>query len=61
MPCRKSGYTWKVDAQHMFLFIGTDPNTQWLDRRIALDNKGRLLTQLGRSHFRSADAPSGTQ
>jgi thioredoxin reductase (NADPH) len=46
MTCRKSGDTWKVDAQHMFLFIGADPNTQWLDRRIALDNKGFVTTGL---------------
>ena len=44
MTCRESGDTWKVDAQHMFLFIGADPNTQWLDRRIALDNKGFVTT-----------------
>ena len=44
MTCRKSGDTWKVDAQHMFLFIGADPNTQWLDRRIALDDKGFVTT-----------------
>jgi thioredoxin reductase (NADPH) len=44
MACRKSGATWKIDAQHMFLFIGADPNTQWLDRRIALDNKGFVMT-----------------
>ena len=45
MTCRKSGDTWKVDAQHMFLFIGADPNTRWLDRRIALDNKGFVTTR----------------
>jgi thioredoxin reductase (NADPH) len=28
----------------MFLFIGADPNTQWLDQRIALDNKGFVTT-----------------
>ena len=28
----------------MFLFIGADPNTQWLDRRIALNNKGFVTT-----------------
>jgi thioredoxin reductase (NADPH) len=44
MTSRKSGETWKVDAQHIFLFIGADPNTQWLDRRIALDNKGFVTT-----------------
>jgi thioredoxin reductase (NADPH) len=25
-------------------FIGADPNTQWLDRRIALDEKGFVAT-----------------
>jgi thioredoxin reductase (NADPH) len=44
MACRKSGENWKVDAQHMFLFIGADPNSQWLDRRIALDKKGFVTT-----------------
>jgi len=44
LTCSKSGDTQKVDAQHMFLFIGADPNTQWLDRRIALDNKGFVTT-----------------
>jgi thioredoxin reductase (NADPH) len=34
----------KVGAHHLFLFIGADPNTQWLDRRIALDNKGFVVT-----------------
>jgi len=33
-----------VDAQHMFLFIGAEPNTQWLDRRISLDSKGFVVT-----------------
>ena len=35
---------WQIDAQHMFLFIGADPNTQWLDHRIALDGKGFVIT-----------------
>ena len=44
VSCQETGDSWQVDAQHMFLFIGADPNTQWLDRRIALDNKGFVLT-----------------
>jgi thioredoxin reductase (NADPH) len=44
LTCRESGDTRRVDAQYMFLFIGADPNTQWLDRRIALDNKGFITT-----------------
>jgi thioredoxin reductase (NADPH) len=31
-------------AQHLFLFIGADPNTQWLDQHIALDQKGFVVT-----------------
>ena len=38
------GDRWTVEAQHMFLFTGADPNTQWLDRRIALDEKGFVAT-----------------
>ena len=30
--------------QHLFLFIGADPNTRWLDQRIALDDKGFVKT-----------------
>ena len=44
LTCRDSGDTRTVDAQHIFLFIGADPNTQWLDRRIALNNKGFVTT-----------------
>jgi thioredoxin reductase (NADPH) len=44
MTCRESGDSRRVDARHMFLFIGADPNTQWLDRRITLDNKGFVAT-----------------
>jgi thioredoxin reductase (NADPH) len=41
---RNSGETRRVDTQHLFLFIGAEPNTNWLDRRIALDNKGFVTT-----------------
>ena len=44
LTCRESGDNRKVDAQYMFLFVGADPNTQWLDRRIALDDKGFVTT-----------------
>jgi thioredoxin reductase (NADPH) len=44
LTCHESGDTRKVDAQYMFLFIGAEPNTQWLDRRISLDNKGFVTT-----------------
>jgi thioredoxin reductase (NADPH) len=44
MTRNESGDTQRVNAQHMFLFIGADPNTQWLDRRIGLDSKGFVTT-----------------
>ncbi|MDB5729525.1 MAG: Thioredoxin reductase, partial [Noviherbaspirillum sp.] len=30
--------------EHVFLFLGAEPNTGWLDSRVALDNKGFVLT-----------------
>jgi thioredoxin reductase (NADPH) len=33
-----------IEAQHLFLFIGADPNTRWLDQHIALDEKGFVVT-----------------
>jgi thioredoxin reductase (NADPH) len=44
MTHNESGDTQRVNAQHMFLFIGADPNTQWLDARIGLDCKGFVTT-----------------
>ena len=44
MNSRETGDRRRVDAQHLFLFIGADPNTRWLDQRIALDDKGFVVT-----------------
>jgi thioredoxin reductase (NADPH) len=44
LACQQPQSTSLVDAQHLFLFTGADPNTRWLDRRIVLDNKGFVLT-----------------
>jgi thioredoxin reductase (NADPH) len=44
LTCRESGEVRRVGAHYMFLFTGADPNTQWLDRRIALDAKGFVTT-----------------
>jgi thioredoxin reductase (NADPH) len=44
MTRNESGDTQRVNAQHMFLFIGADPNTQWLDLQIGLDCKGFVTT-----------------
>jgi thioredoxin reductase (NADPH) len=44
MTSREKGNSQHVDVQHLFLFIGADPNTRWLDQRIALDDKGFVKT-----------------
>ena len=44
MNSRETGDRRRVDAQHLFLFIGADPNTRWLDQRITLDDKGFVVT-----------------
>jgi thioredoxin reductase (NADPH) len=44
MTTRETGDSQHVDVQHLFLFIGADPNTRWLDQRIALDDKGFVKT-----------------
>ena len=49
---RLDSITWRTrgederhDVHHLFLFIGADPNTDWLrDSDVALDNKGFVLT-----------------
>src|SRR5260370_8379661 len=47
MTCREAGDIRRVDARYLFLFIGADPNTQWLDRRFVLVNKGFVTTGSG--------------
>ena len=39
-----TGETERCPLRHMFLFIGADPNTGWLDGCVALDDKGFVLT-----------------
>jgi thioredoxin reductase (NADPH) len=34
----------RFDTTSLFLFIGADPNTEWLRDCVALDNKGFVLT-----------------
>jgi thioredoxin reductase (NADPH) len=39
-----SGKFWTFPMRHMFLFIGADPNGDWLARRVAVDAKGFVIT-----------------
>lgn len=41
---RASGTTRLLPARQLFLFIGAEPNTAWLDGCVALDEKGYVLT-----------------
>jgi thioredoxin reductase (NADPH) len=41
---RASGATSQLAMRQLFLFIGAEPNTAWLDGCLALDEKGYVLT-----------------
>jgi thioredoxin reductase (NADPH) len=41
---RKSGEEHHCDLNHLFLFIGADPNTDWLGGCVTLDDKGFVVT-----------------
>jgi thioredoxin reductase (NADPH) len=41
---RKTGRQWRVEARAMFVFIGAEPHTGWLDGQLDLDEKGYVLT-----------------
>jgi thioredoxin reductase (NADPH) len=41
---RASGLTAQLPARQVFVFIGAEPNTTWLDGCLALDEKGYILT-----------------
>ena len=41
---RATGATHTCPLRHLFLFIGADPNTSWLNRCVTLDNKGFVVT-----------------
>jgi thioredoxin reductase (NADPH) len=41
---KKTGEEHRCDVKHLFLFIGADPNTDWLDGCVDLDAKGFVVT-----------------
>ena len=41
---RATGVTRSCSLRHLFLFIGADPNTAWLNGCVALDDKGFVIT-----------------
>jgi thioredoxin reductase (NADPH) len=51
---RDSGMEKTFPLRHLFLFIGADPNATWLAKRVAVDNKGFVIT--GRE-FAPTDTP----
>jgi thioredoxin reductase (NADPH) len=40
----RTGERGKVDARALFVFIGAEPHTDWLGDKVALDEKGFILT-----------------
>lgn len=55
---RGDGSTRSIAARHLFLFIGADPNTDWLaDSNVALDERGFIVTGAGSlAHETSCDS-----
>jgi thioredoxin reductase (NADPH) len=41
---RQTGETETCSLRHLFLFIGADPNADWLEDRVAVDDKGFVVT-----------------
>ena len=51
-----AGTTCTCPLRHLFLFIGADPNTAWLEGCVALDDKGFVVT--GMNSGGGADRPA---
>ena len=51
-----SGNIRTYPLRHLFMFIGADPNGGWLAKRVAVDNKGFVVTG---SEFAPTDQPIG--
>ena len=42
--CTNDGAPVRLDVRHLFLFLGAEPNTDWLNGCVALDDKQFVLT-----------------
>jgi thioredoxin reductase (NADPH) len=59
MYCSKSDETNRVPANYLFIFIGAQPHTEWLDSLIERDERGFILT--GPDLMREGKRPRGWQ
>jgi thioredoxin reductase (NADPH) len=44
---RATGREWRQAIRHLFLFVGADPNTDWLEGCVERDDKGFIRTGFG--------------
>jgi thioredoxin reductase (NADPH) len=44
---RSTGREWRQAIRHLFLFVGADPHTEWLDGCVERDDKGFIRTGYG--------------
>jgi thioredoxin reductase (NADPH) len=57
ISCRRSGTVEKVPASCLFVFIGAEPRTEWLDGVVERDSRGFVLT--GPELMRDGKRPRG--
>jgi thioredoxin reductase (NADPH) len=46
---RATGREWRQSIRHLFLFVGADPNTDWLEGCVERDGKGFIMTGFGQA------------
>jgi thioredoxin reductase (NADPH) len=54
---RASGATKHCPLSHLFLFIGADPNAEWLANCLSVDDKGFVITGNGLAEGGAARVP----
>jgi len=57
IACRSSGDTREVPASGLFIFIGAEPRTAWLDSAVERDERGFILT--GQDLLHDGKRPKG--